>query len=180
MRIKRRAIRTALLALMLNLIVGPMAHAHLMVAQHGTLNIVEDGVFMVLSLPLSAFEGVDDDGNGKVSMLEFNNHRGAIMESVTQGITLSDKQGSLPLQGVMLSPVAPHGTTGEALAQLTVMGRFTLNSSAEALRFNIGLYGRLDIEQMLEITATRASDKRRTVFELTPSTPARVIFSGSM
>jgi hypothetical protein len=56
-----------------------LAEAHLMVAQHGTLNVVDDGVFMVLSLPVSAFDGVDDDNDGKVSMLEFNNHRGAIV-----------------------------------------------------------------------------------------------------
>jgi hypothetical protein len=179
MRIIRRVIQTALLPLMLNLVVGQMAHAHLMVAQHGTLNIVEDGVFMVLSLPISAFEGVDDDGNGEVSMQEFNNHRGDIIESVTQSITLGDKQGNVPLQGIMLSPVVPHGVAGDALSQLTVMGRFTLNGSAQTLRFHIGLFGRLATEQMLEITATRVRDDRRTVFKLTPSAPARAIFSAS-
>ena len=36
-------------------------YAHVMVAQHGTLNVVDNDVFMVLSLPVSAFEGVDDE-----------------------------------------------------------------------------------------------------------------------
>ena len=61
-----------------------------MVAQHGTLNIVDDSTFMVLSLHISAFEGVDDDKDGKVSMVEFNSHRAAIVESVGQHVTLSD------------------------------------------------------------------------------------------
>ena len=43
------------------------AQAHLMVAQHGTLNLVGDGVYMVLSLPVSAFAGSDDDGDDKLS-----------------------------------------------------------------------------------------------------------------
>jgi hypothetical protein len=64
---------------------GPLAHAHLMVAQHGTLNIVDDGVFMVLSLPISAFNGVDEDSNGKISMLEFNNHRDPHKRSPANG-----------------------------------------------------------------------------------------------
>jgi hypothetical protein len=179
MRVIRRVVPIALLTWMLSVVLAPMAHAHLMVAQHGTLNIVDDGVFMVLSLPMSAFDGVDDDGNGEVSMQEFNNHRGDIIKSVTQSITLGDKQGNVPLQGIMLSPVVPHGVARDTLSQLTVMGRFTLNGSAEALRFHIGLFGPLAIEQMLEITATRVRDDRRTVFELTPVAPTRVIFSGS-
>jgi hypothetical protein len=61
-----RYLAITLLSLTLNLIMGPVAHAHLMVAQHGTLNIVDDGVFMVLSLPISAFDGIDDDKDGNL------------------------------------------------------------------------------------------------------------------
>jgi hypothetical protein len=114
-----------LLILILAVPMSPSAQAHLMVAQHGTLNIVDDGAFMVLSLPISAFEGVDDDSDGKVSMVEFNNHRGAIVESVGQNLTLSDKDGNLSLQGIMLSPVVPHDAPEEPLSQLIVMGRFS-------------------------------------------------------
>jgi hypothetical protein len=103
-----RYLAITLLSLTLSLVMGPVAHAHLMVAQHGTLNIVDDGVFMVLSLPISAFDGVDDDNDGKVSMIEFNNHRAAIIESIEQNVTLGDKEGNLSLEGIMLSPVVPH------------------------------------------------------------------------
>ncbi|MEZ9140430.1 hypothetical protein AB4153_09300, partial [Shewanella sp. 10N.286.52.E4] len=34
--------------------------AHMMVAQHGTINLVDDGAFMVLSLPVSAFHFLDN------------------------------------------------------------------------------------------------------------------------
>ena len=57
-----------------------------MVARHGTLNFVDDGAFMVLSLPMSAFEGIDDDGDGKVSMIEFNNHRTGIVGAVRHAV----------------------------------------------------------------------------------------------
>jgi hypothetical protein len=161
------------------MVMGQVAHAHLMVAQHGTLNIVDDGVFMVLSLPISAFDGVDDDNNGKVSMLEFNHHRGAIIESVRQNVTLSDELGNGSLQGILLSPVAPHDVAAESISQLTVMGRFILADSAGALRFHIGLYGRQAIEQVLEITAIRKRDNQKTVFELTPAVSASIIFADS-
>jgi hypothetical protein len=174
-----RYLAITLISLTLSLVMGPVAHAHLMVAQHGTLNIVDDGVFMVLSLPISAFDGVDDDKDGKVSMIEFNNHRGAIVASVSDNVTLSGAQGTGYLQGILLSPVAAHGSVENPIAQLTVMGRFRLADSAEALRFHIGLYGRQADEQVLEITAIRARNNQKTVFELTPGASSNVIFPDS-
>ena len=176
MRSIHRYMAITLLAWTSSMLLVQLAQAHLMVAQHGTLNVVDDSVFMVLSLPISAFDGVDDDNDGKVSMLEFNNHRGAIVESVKQNVTLNAGQGNASLQGIMLSPVVSHDLTGEPFSQLTVMGRFTLNDSASALRLHIGLYGRQVAEQSLEITATRKRDNQKTVFELTSTAPASVIF----
>ena len=166
-----------MLAWTLGALTVQLAHAHLMVAQHGTLNIVDEGVFMVLSLPISAFEDIDDDNDGAVSMLEFNNHRAAIIESIRQNVTLDDGQESAALHGITLSPVAPHAGTVEPISQLTVMGRFVLNDPTSALRFHIGLYGAQASERSLEITATRKRDQQKTVFELTPATPARTIFA---
>lgn len=140
MRFINQYISITLLTLTVSM--SPSAQAHLMVAQHGTLNIIDDGAFMVLSLPISAFEGVDDDNDGKVSMVEFNKHRAAIIEMVNQNVTLSDKEGSRPLQGIMLSPVVPHDASKESISQLTVMGRFTLDTPNSALRFHSGLYGK--------------------------------------
>jgi hypothetical protein len=148
-----------------------MAHAHLMAAQHGTLNIVEDGAYMVLSLPTSAFDGIDDDNNGKISMVEFNNHREVIVESIRQNATLSDNQGHLALQGIILAPVVPHDTNVGPISQLTVMGRFILRDSDSALRFHLGLYGTRADEQSLEITATRARADQKAIVELTPTAP---------
>jgi len=148
-----------------------------MVAQHGTLNFVDDGAFMVLSLPISAFEGIDDDSDGKVSMIEFNNHRAAIVESVGQNVTLSDIEGNLSLEGIMLSPVVGHDASDESISQLTVMGRFALADANGALRFQVGLFGKQSTGQLLKMTATRQSDKQEHIFELTPVTPAGMLFA---
>jgi hypothetical protein len=116
--------------------------AHLMVAQHGTINIVDDGAFLVLSLPMPAFADVDENNDCKVSMLEFNLHRAAIIEMIKQNVSLSDNAGSLPLHGIMLSPVQPHHSSEKTISQLTVMGRFTLNDPASTLNFYTGLFGK--------------------------------------
>jgi len=167
------------LSLSMSLALSESAQAHLMVAQHGTLNIVEGSAFMVLSLPVSAFEGIDDNNDGEVSLIEFNSHRAAIGESVKQNVILSDENGDRPLQGIMLSPVMPHDAVHPATvaSQVVVMGRFTLDDADAALRFQVGLYGEQIQERSLEITATRRSDNRKQVLELTPATPTGLFFT---
>jgi len=60
---------------MLLMLVAPLtANAHLMVEQRGTINIVDDGAFVVVSVPVAAFSGVDDDGDGLVSAAELRSH----------------------------------------------------------------------------------------------------------
>jgi hypothetical protein len=179
MPLLHRYMAITLLAWTLSLFMGPVAHAHLMVAQQGTLNMVDEGVYMVLSLPISAFGGVDDNNDGRVSMVEFNNHRGTIIESVRQNVTLSDTQKTGHLRGILLSPVTPHDLTEGPISRLTVMGQFTLTDTADALLFNVGLYGTQAAEQVLEITATRTRHNQKAVFKLTPTASSKVIFSDS-
>ncbi|MCB1688363.1 MAG: hypothetical protein KDI33_07755 [Halioglobus sp.] len=180
MRFLHRYLPVSLVLVTLNLMPVSLAYAHLMAAQHGTLNIVNDGVFMVLSLPASAFQGIDDDNDGKVSMIEFNNHRAAIVSAIRENVILSDAEGTLALREVLLSPVAQHDTSEESISQLTIMGRFSLNDIASPLRIEIGLYGKGVTEQSLEIAATRSYDRRRDIFELTPAAPASLLFSSSL
>ena len=173
---KRHAL-SILFILMLTALMTPSAQALMMVAQHGTLNFVDDGAFMVLSLPMSAFKGIDDDGDGKVSMIEFNNHRAGIVEAIGQSVTLGDEQGNLSLQDIMLSPVVAHDASDESIAQLTIMGRFALAGAKAALRFQVDLFGKQSTEQLLKITATRQSDHQEYILELTPVMSAGTLFS---
>jgi hypothetical protein len=84
-------------ALILYIVSTQQVYAHLMVAQHGTLKLLDDNAFMVLSLPISAFEGIDDDNDGKITMVEFNNHRADIIEAIKQNVTLGNAKENAPL-----------------------------------------------------------------------------------
>ncbi len=172
-----RLLTVTLLACVTSLSMVLPAYAHLMVAQHGALNITDDGIFMVLSLPVSAFEGMDDDSDGQISMIEFNNHRGMIVESVKQQVVLSDGQRDVAPKDILLAPVVALEVAGGQISQLVVMGRFTFSNSGSAL-LHIGLYGSQTVEQSLEITVTRFQDDQKNVLVLTPAAPAAVLFPG--
>ena len=179
----------ALLAgLLLSAAIVPNASAHMMAPQHGSLNFKGDGVFMVLSLPISAFEKVDEGGDGKMSGEEFTTHRKAIATAIKEKVKLTDKAGERPLQGLLLSPVAAHnipGTDTQHAEQLVVLGRFALadvmSANSDGLQFHVGLFGNKVAEQTLAITATRksASDSKpqKYKFTLTPEQPKQLLFA---
>jgi len=174
-----------LLGLMLSTFVMSHASAHIMAAQRGTLNVKGDGVFMVLSLPVSAFEDIDDDGDGKMSPAEFTKHRSTIYRSVISNIKLTDKKGERPLQGLMLIPTASHDTPKAPTDQIVVTGRYALanvdSSDHNELTFNVGLFGIKAEEKLIKITATRTlvsnENSQKFKFVLTPEKLKEKLFA---
>ena len=154
----------------------PSAHAHLMAAQHGTLNFVGDDVFMVLSLPVSAFSGVDDDGDGKLSMIEFGAHRAVIASAVMRNVKLLDEQGPRPLDGVMLSLATPNDAATQPAAQLVILGRFALTGQKGTLRFQARLFSIEAAERILRVTVTRGAKTETQLLVLTAQQPSRDLF----
>ena len=141
------------------------AHAHLMLAQRGTLNVVGDGAFMVLSLPVSAFNGVDDDHDGKLSPEEVQKHAQALSAQVQRGVQLLDGDRALPLQGILLqlSPddANANANAGGAARQLIVLGRFALAEHRRGLRFRLSLFGPQAGEGAQEISVSQGSRVQR-------------------
>ena len=162
--------------ILLSLLSSHSLYAHVMVAQHGTLNVIDDSVFMVLSLPVSAFEGVDDDKDDKLSAIEFTTHRLALIKMIHSKVILKDKSGKLPLQGMILAPVTSHHSPKAPSSQLIVMGRFTLVYPNSALKYRVELFGKTTPEALLEITATRKKDGSKQVIQLSQETPNVSLF----
>ena len=161
------------LCLVVLALVSPLAQAHLMKAQHGTLNIFEHGIYMVLSLPASAFDDIDENNDGKLSMMEFNNQRSTIIESITNKITLSNFENNISLEGIMLSPEVSHDSSDTSISQLVILGKFSVHQPNQQLIYTNNLYGKNISEQMITITATRQSDGKRVVFELMSDDPSQ-------
>lgn len=165
---------------LLSLITAPPAAAHLMVAQHGTINIVGSGAFLVISLPVSAFANVDDDGDFKLSRAEFTKHRPALVKSVNEKIKLLEKGIPRPLEGMMLSPVSPHENPMAPADQLVIMGRFPLVSTATSdLTFHLGLFGQAAMEQQQKLSFSNKEKLLKHKVVLTPERP-RVDFFSSL
>ncbi|XPF93970.1 hypothetical protein ACM9HF_18455 [Colwellia sp. RE-S-Sl-9] len=157
----------AIVSLLTSMFVSSHLYAHVMVAQHGTLNVIDNKVFMVLSLPVSAFEGVDDDNDGKLSKTEFTRHRTVISNLIHKRVVLKENNDKLVLQDMLLSPVVSHQSSKSPVSQLIVMGRYSLADPFSQLEYEVDLFGTEPTEQLLEVTATRKSDQKKQLIKLT-------------
>jgi HupE / UreJ protein len=167
---------------LLLLVACASAQAHLMVAQKGTLNLQGDGAYLVVSLPVSAFIGVDDDGDGAWSAHELGVHGPQIQDQLKAQLRLRDAQGSRPIDGITWVPTPPDDKPGDPVTQLVVLARFKLSQNvsddasdtAKGLWFHAGLFGRTEAEQQLSIAVSQGSRKQLMV--LTAERPEQALF----
>jgi HupE / UreJ protein len=136
------------------------AHAHLIVSQRGTLNIVGDGVFMVLSLPVSAFKGIDDNADGLLSVDELRAHAATIETQIKRSVILENGDGVKRLDGLMLNTVPPESDHTGPAKQIVLLGRFDLGSNDSNLRFSMRLFGSGSDERIEHVIVTRGSESQ--------------------
>ena len=177
-----RTVRLATPLLLVCLLIGMPrpSPAHLMVAQHGTLNLVGDGAFMVLSVPVSALDGWDDDHDSLLSASELNAHRQAIADQIHHRLQLHDDAGPRPLQGMLMSRSPADEAPDSPASQLVIMGRFQLDSPDrhdEALRLRADLFGSAESERSLGITVTRGPETGLII--LTPQRSEKTLFASA-
>jgi hypothetical protein len=147
------------------LMAATTSHAHLMVEQHGTVNVANGGAFLVLSVPVSTFDGVDDDGDDALSAQELSRHISKVEQQIHDGVQLLDDSGkSLPLQGLLMS-LSPSDDAQTAPAkQLIALGRFPIDDPMSSLSLRIALHGKTSDEQYISITATRDGQSHEMTF----------------
>jgi hypothetical protein len=164
------------------------AQAHLMAAQKGTLNLVGDAAFLVLSVPVTALKGVDDDVDGALSKGELVTHTDAIREQVKASVQLLGSGGALPLQVMMLDIAPPENTPDAPASHLVVLGRFQLESIdgssdnpktfvSDGLSLRFSLLGTKPDEQAQDLTITRQKDTQWLRF--TPEQRTKVVLPGA-
>lgn len=150
------------------------ADAHLMVAQHGTLNFVGGGAYFVVSFPVSALVGVDDDADGRISGQELKTHRKAIEAQVRKGFQLVDDRGPRAVRGLLINSSSDHGKPGEPVDQLVAMGRFDLPSTKKPVKLRTTLFGKTEAEKTVTIRVRRHKELQSVV--LRAAKPEHTLF----
>jgi hypothetical protein len=174
-----RAGRARSWAVLLGLVAGSAAHAHLMEDQQGTLNIVGARGYLVLSLPVSALSGVDDDRDGRLDAAELARHSAAIERDLRARVRVSDGGVAAPLDGVLLnlSPDEHHREAAATHLVLLAVAMFPKPPLRPELEVRV--FGRAPAEQAFRVVGTRrdaAGRMQEQVVRYTPATPRHAFF----
>jgi hypothetical protein len=159
---------------------APSVSAHMMPAQHGTLNIQGNSVFEVIAVPVSALHGADDNGDGRLSAIEVANHNAALQTQIrsrfrvvatkpTSVLSSSDKprtfSGTLEFVQVVAEQderraLAPRSTLQEdpGANYLIVLLKKRFAFAPQSLIVETDLFGTQANEDRLSIRATRGNE----------------------
>jgi hypothetical protein len=154
------------------------AHAHLIPAEQGTVNVVGDAVFAVLSVPTSALHDADDDGDGIVDLAEFQKHEAALKVEIDRRLAIFD--GETRASTVQLDLVlSPRHDGAPGADQVIALKHARFDAAPRALRVRCDLFGEGQSERKLTITATRhpASGVETEVAALVPGTTEHAFFA---
>ena len=175
-----RPIPMALLAMLVYVLMAMPSWGHLMAAQKGTLRFDNERAYLVISLSVSAFDGLDQDGDGDVTETEFDSYRAEVMAQIQRGVSLQRGGDTITLTDVLLSPdmghstaladghINPNSAESRLVDHVTVLGVFPLASPQGDFALSIELYGSTADEQAYEIHVSHAQSTLRAVRLLTP------------
>lgn len=154
------------------------AHAHMLPKETATMNILDKAAFFVVSVPVSALKGVDDDGNGQMSIVEMQKHTPDIVRQFAKRFKVSD-EGNLAAPA--LSWVMPPQSDGPPVDTdyVIVLHRMDFASAPKNPILETDLFGTKDGESQMTITATRNNKTETEVAILEASAPSHKFFRGS-
>lgn len=153
------------------------AQAHLMPAQRGTINFVNNGAFFIISVPVSALTGIDDNQDQQLSSAELKNHLAAIKQQVTQGYQLIGPTGPWSVQGLLLNLAKDPDKPTVPAAHIIAMGRFAIDSSVPQPRLKTSLFGATSSAQKFWVKVTRGPETH--LLSLSPAHPDAELFPSS-
>ncbi|NBO73483.1 MAG: hypothetical protein EBV65_02770 [Gammaproteobacteria bacterium] len=171
--------RVGLISL-IGLLAALPAAAHLMEDQQGTLNIVDARGYLVISLPVSALRGVDDNRDGRLDGRELQRHAAAIERDLRARVRIADGEVAVPLEGVLLNLSADeqHREGGPA-THLVMLAVAMFPQSPRRPRLELRVFGRSPAERTYRFVATRRSASGRSEEDLqrfTPRSPRHEFF----
>jgi hydrogenase/urease accessory protein HupE len=168
-------IKSCLIAALWLLIIPCVAQAHLLPKQNATMHVVDKAAFFVVSVPVSALTGVDNDQDGALSLGEIQQHNREIQRQFEARfhVRSDGKTGDTKLTWV-LSPI--QDGTATKTDYVVVMHRVNFAELPENPVLETSLFGTRASERQMTITATRGDLKEVAILEA--GTPSHKFFRG--
>lgn len=170
-----RLCRTLVLALALAALALPAA-AHLMPQGQGTVRLVGDSAYSAIAVPARTLSGIDDNGDGLLSIAEIDAHRADISRQVATLIRYDDGEvaGKVLFEDFMMPQQDEAGV--KAAGYLVAAQRFQWPHAVTSVRLHTRLFEQPGSSQIL-IRALLGA--RSDVMVLTRDRPDAHFFAGN-
>ena len=135
------------------------AQAHLMPAQQGSLNLLDQAVFAVVAIPVSALPAaIDRDRDGRLSAAELQAPE--VNAQLLQRMRLFDGEqaGRVDFIQVMAEQDERNPASAAGGSHFILMAKFSFSAPPLALRIETDLFGAAASEQQLTLKASRGSE----------------------
>jgi len=128
------------LCMMLFLCLAQDALAHMMEAGQGAVRLVGDSAYAVISLPVAALAGVDDNNDGLLDRHELDRHRASVSQQASVLLAMTDGgvAGKVIFEDLLLAHAADPDAKGEA--NLVVMRRYQWPAPIRALSLTVRMF----------------------------------------
>lgn len=153
------------------LLAGGGAQAHLLPRAQGTLNLRGADAYVMLSVPVSALSGADDDGDRLLSAAELARHHAALRRQIAAGFMVRDGGRPGTSEALLL---LPEGAA--RAADLIVLQHTRFAAPPDAPEVETSLFADTPAGRQVSMRVVRGADTELAV--LTPDVPSRRLFLG--
>jgi hydrogenase/urease accessory protein HupE len=148
-----KRITALLLVLLSGILMTSATQAHIFPAQNATLNIEGNAAFFVVSVPVSALSGIDEDGNGRLSSSDLRQKDAEIIAQFNKRfrVLVDGKPGKISLVRI----VPPESETEVVDTNyVVIMQRIDFPAVPDKPVLTTDLFGTMADEGNMTITAT--------------------------
>ncbi|WP_295521121.1 HupE/UreJ family protein [Limnohabitans sp. Rim8] len=154
---------------------GAGAHAHLISAGNGLVNVLPERAVLLLAVPVSVFQNVDINQDGLLQPEEIRANRDRIIEQLNQSIRfeIGDAQGEVLDDQIMVSV---HADDRQGTPQIEWLRQIKFPQEALSLPVKISLTGRLlNGEYLFQVKRVDGQE----LAKISASHPSHVFFNQS-
>lgn len=164
-----RLLQFALAAVFLSTV----TNAHLLHEQNATMKIVDNSANFVVSVPVSALEGVDGNNDGLLSVAEIEAAQDQIIKQFSDGIEISDGENPRLRALTWVSSPETHNPSTPS-DYVVVMQRVFFAEEPKVIAIKFNLFGSSQKSKSLRFRATKGGTVETAT--LTPDTNQHTFF----
>lgn len=165
----------ALLALIVLLTASATA-AHLLPKQNATLHLIADKGYLVVSVPVSALSGVDDNRDGMLDSGELGRHSGDIGRQFQARFHVASPDGAAPIELAMIAHPGSDSGLSDPTRYVVVLAGAQFVRPPDSVAVDTDLFGSATDERQITLRARR--DQNVEVGVLDASNTRHAFFRG--